>query len=123
MSNSTTDRPAIATTQTYCDYSELTQSDRTTIARVLTWDIGADVQAQEAIRIVNEGAAIVEQLKQKLEKSSKKIEIGKNYPLGQQVQLLGTVYPVCRDWNSQVVNGKPSLGAIQATDEENEVAA
>lgn len=48
--NSTTDRPDFATATT-CDRSSLTISDRATIARVLTWDRCASVQAHEVITI------------------------------------------------------------------------
>lgn len=49
--NSTTDRPDFATTTANCDYSPLNQSDRATIARVLTWNRCTEVQAHEVITI------------------------------------------------------------------------
>ena len=46
----------IATTKPRCDRSPLTQRDSITIARVLTWDMCAQVQAHEVITIaVNNG--------------------------------------------------------------------
>lgn len=42
---------AIATSAAYCDRSPLSQSDRATIASVLTWDMCAEVQPYEVITI------------------------------------------------------------------------
>ena len=61
--NCTTTYSAITTTRTYCDLFELARSDRTTIARVLTWDMCTKVQAHEVITIaLNNGIVQVTNL-------------------------------------------------------------
>jgi hypothetical protein len=49
--NSTTTLPAIATTTAKCDRSPFSLTDRTTIARVLTWDMQEEIEAHEVITI------------------------------------------------------------------------
>jgi hypothetical protein len=109
-------------------------SGRTALLSVDTFKLILEQQRQQLDREV----AIVEQLEQKLEKDSDEIEltrVGKSYLVWQGFQCKNTFYPVGRDWNWQVVNGKPRsrfrtaftaqspFAQLPTSDEDKEVAA